>query len=127
MKKSLIIYRYHKTSKEFIEKPRIKDELGLKKPLSPRISYQIRAIDCVNDVETVRTAAKLDFIDVYWLYNDRGLTLLIAHIISQRKSWRDRKLRVFVVVDPNLKIPSSEYDLLEKRYYLVVLIALNAN
>ncbi|KAH3837760.1 hypothetical protein DPMN_111161 [Dreissena polymorpha] len=34
-------------------------------------------------------------IDVWWLYDDGGLTLLIPYIISQRKQWKNAKLRVF--------------------------------
>ncbi|KAK3600462.1 hypothetical protein CHS0354_013017 [Potamilus streckersoni] len=34
-------------------------------------------------------------IDVWWLYDDGGLTLLIPYILSQRKRWKNCKLRVF--------------------------------
>lgn len=32
-------------------------------------------------------------IDVYWLYDDGGLTLLLPYIISTRRSWNSCKLR----------------------------------
>lgn len=38
-------------------------------------------------------------IDVWWLYDDGGLTLLLPYIISTRKSWRDCKLRVFALAN----------------------------
>ncbi|XP_060071216.1 solute carrier family 12 member 3-like [Ylistrum balloti] len=34
-------------------------------------------------------------IDVWWLYDDGGLTLLIPYILSTRRKWKDCKLRVF--------------------------------
>ena len=35
------------------------------------------------------------FIDVWWLYDDGGLTLLIPHIIKTRKQFKNCKIRVF--------------------------------
>lgn len=32
-------------------------------------------------------------IDVYWLYDDGGLTLLLPYIISTRRIWESCKLR----------------------------------
>ena len=34
-------------------------------------------------------------IDVYWLYDDGGLTLLLPHILSTRKLFKKSKLRIF--------------------------------
>ncbi|XP_074863037.1 solute carrier family 12 member 1 isoform X3 [Carettochelys insculpta] len=34
-------------------------------------------------------------IDVWWLFDDGGLTLLIPHILTLRKKWKDCKLRIF--------------------------------
>lgn len=34
-------------------------------------------------------------IDVWWLYDDGGLTLLIPFILRQRKQWKNCKLRIF--------------------------------
>ena len=34
-------------------------------------------------------------IDVWWLYDDGGLTLLLPHIISRRSNWTSCQLRVF--------------------------------
>lgn len=35
-------------------------------------------------------------IDVYWLADDGGLCLLMAHLLGQHEYWRDCKVRVFV-------------------------------
>ncbi|XP_052008495.1 solute carrier family 12 member 1-like [Xyrauchen texanus] len=34
-------------------------------------------------------------IDVWWLFDDGGLTLLLPHILTTRKKWKDCKLRIF--------------------------------
>ncbi|EMP29135.1 Solute carrier family 12 member 1 [Chelonia mydas] len=34
-------------------------------------------------------------IDVWWLFDDGGLTLLIPYILTMRKKWKDCKLRIF--------------------------------
>ncbi|CAB3385418.1 Hypothetical predicted protein [Cloeon dipterum] len=38
-------------------------------------------------------------IDVWWLYDDGGLTLLLPYIISTRKKWAGSKLRIFTLID----------------------------
>ncbi|KAE8635468.1 hypothetical protein XENTR_v10002632 [Xenopus tropicalis] len=35
-------------------------------------------------------------IDVWWLFDDGGLTLLIPYLITSKKKWRDCKIRVFI-------------------------------
>lgn len=38
-------------------------------------------------------------IDVWWLYDDGGLTLLLPYIISTRQNWSNCKLRVFALAN----------------------------
>ncbi|KAJ8944674.1 hypothetical protein NQ318_015882 [Aromia moschata] len=38
-------------------------------------------------------------IDVWWLYDDGGLTLLLPYIISTRRNWNTCKLRVFALAN----------------------------
>ncbi|KAJ8340419.1 hypothetical protein SKAU_G00350520 [Synaphobranchus kaupii] len=35
-------------------------------------------------------------IDVWWLFDDGGFTLLIPYILTTRKKWKDCKLRIFI-------------------------------
>uniref|UniRef100_A0A8C6LVQ6 Solute carrier family 12 member 1 n=1 Tax=Nothobranchius furzeri TaxID=105023 RepID=A0A8C6LVQ6_NOTFU len=35
-------------------------------------------------------------IDVWWLFDDGGLTLLLPYILTTRKKWKDSKLRIFI-------------------------------
>jgi hypothetical protein len=36
------------------------------------------------------------FIDVWWLYDDGGLTILLPYLLMKRKCWRKCKLRIFI-------------------------------
>ncbi|XP_023695274.2 solute carrier family 12 member 3-like isoform X2 [Paramormyrops kingsleyae] len=36
-------------------------------------------------------------IDVYWISDDGGLTLLVPYLLTRRKRWRQAKVRVFIV------------------------------
>lgn len=47
---------------------------------------------------------KRAIIDVYWLYDDGGLTLLLPYIISTRKNWESAKLRVFALANKKNEI-----------------------
>nr|XP_022904226.1 bumetanide-sensitive sodium-(potassium)-chloride cotransporter [Onthophagus taurus] len=42
---------------------------------------------------------KTGTIDVWWLYDDGGLTLLLPYIISTRRNWNHCKLRVFTLAN----------------------------
>uniref|UniRef100_A0A3Q0SX90 Solute carrier family 12 member 1 n=1 Tax=Amphilophus citrinellus TaxID=61819 RepID=A0A3Q0SX90_AMPCI len=39
-------------------------------------------------------------IDVWWLFDDGGLTLLLPYILTTRKKWKDCKLRIFTAGQP---------------------------
>uniref|UniRef100_A0A8D0AML2 Solute carrier family 12 member 1 n=1 Tax=Sander lucioperca TaxID=283035 RepID=A0A8D0AML2_SANLU len=41
-------------------------------------------------------------IDVWWLFDDGGLTLLLPYILTTRKKWKDSKLRIFIAGQPGL-------------------------
>ena len=64
-------------------------------------SYQLRSneFQSGNGSLRIESVSNCDFIDIYWLYDDGGLSLLIPYILSQRKKWRNHKLRVFNVIE----------------------------
>ncbi|XP_026529725.1 solute carrier family 12 member 2 isoform X2 [Notechis scutatus] len=37
-----------------------------------------------------------NYIDVWWLFDDGGLTLLIPYLLTTKKKWKDCKIRVFI-------------------------------
>ncbi|XP_070070342.1 bumetanide-sensitive sodium-(potassium)-chloride cotransporter isoform X1 [Drosophila takahashii] len=43
-------------------------------------------------------------IDVWWLYDDGGLTLLLPYIISTRRTWQTCKLRVYALANKNSEL-----------------------
>lgn len=60
----------------------------------------------VDKIIQFRQKKRTGTIDVWWLYDDGGLTLLLPHIIKTRKQFKDCKLRVF-----SLANKSQELDL----------------
>lgn len=52
-------------------------------------------------------------IDVWWLYDDGGLTILLPYIISTRHDWSSCKLRVFALANrkQELELETRKYDL----------------
>ncbi|XP_056228065.1 solute carrier family 12 member 1 isoform X1 [Seriola aureovittata] len=53
-------------------------------------------------------------IDVWWLFDDGGLTLLLPYILTTRKKWKDCKLRIFIAGQPE----RSELDKQEMKHLL---------
>ncbi|XP_034482293.1 bumetanide-sensitive sodium-(potassium)-chloride cotransporter [Drosophila innubila] len=43
-------------------------------------------------------------IDVWWLYDDGGLTLLLPYIISTRRTWQSCKLRVYALANKQAEL-----------------------
>ncbi|XP_029312620.1 solute carrier family 12 member 1 isoform X2 [Cottoperca gobio] len=39
-------------------------------------------------------------IDVWWLFDDGGLALLLPYILTTRKKWKDSRLRIFIAGQP---------------------------
>ncbi|XP_005951097.1 solute carrier family 12 member 3 [Haplochromis burtoni] len=58
-------------------------------------------------------------IDVYWIADDGGLTLLVPYLITRRKHWRNCKIRVFIVgEEQNMDEGRNEMIALLKRFRL---------
>ncbi|OAD57765.1 Bumetanide-sensitive sodium-(potassium)-chloride cotransporter [Eufriesea mexicana] len=65
------------------------------------------AKDILNSVTKFQRKQKKGTIDVWWLYDDGGLTLLLPYIISTRRNWSNSKLRVFALANKNSEL---EYE-----------------
>ncbi|XP_068622442.1 bumetanide-sensitive sodium-(potassium)-chloride cotransporter [Battus philenor] len=50
-------------------------------------------------------------VDVWWLYDDGGLTILLPYIISQRSSWANCKLRVFALANRHHELELEERNM----------------
>ncbi|KAI3375707.1 hypothetical protein L3Q82_004006 [Scortum barcoo] len=58
-------------------------------------------------------------IDVYWIADDGGLTLLVPYLLTRRKRWHRSKVRVFIVGDEqNMEEGRKEMIALLKRFRL---------
>ncbi|CAH2049309.1 unnamed protein product, partial [Iphiclides podalirius] len=50
-------------------------------------------------------------LDVWWLYDDGGLTILLPYIISQRSSWANCKLRIFALANRHHELELEERNM----------------
>lgn len=55
--------------------------------------------EVLNTLTQFQRKQKNGTIDVWWLYDDGGLTLLLPYIISTRRNWSGCKLRVFALAN----------------------------
>lgn len=58
-------------------------------------------------------------IDVWWLYDDGGLTILIPYILSLRSQWSRCKIRIFALTNHQmeLEVEEKKYVLSQKTLY----------
>ncbi|XP_032514353.1 bumetanide-sensitive sodium-(potassium)-chloride cotransporter [Danaus plexippus] len=50
-------------------------------------------------------------LDVWWLYDDGGLTILLPYIVSQRASWQRCKLRIFALANRRHEMELEERNM----------------
>lgn len=55
--------------------------------------------ELMSDITQFQTKKRSGNIDVWWLYDDGGLTLLIPYILTTRQQFSDCKLRVFTLAN----------------------------
>jgi len=82
------------------------EENQTKKKKSTKKSKKVEAIyrgkdgkllpkNIIDDIQHFRAKRRVGNIDVWWLYDDGGLTLLLPYILKTRKQFASCKLRVF--------------------------------
>ena len=85
-------------------------------PLTNSHGGQIQNAEIVTRMVQFRKVEPVEGnLDVYWLYDDGGLTLLMAYILSTRKRYINCKLRIFV-------LPNDESDLEEEKLNMIALL-----
>lgn len=47
-------------------------------------------------------------IDVWWLYDDGGLTILLPYILSLRSQWSRCKIRIFALTNHQMELEVEE-------------------
>ncbi|KAK7065462.1 hypothetical protein SK128_010049, partial [Halocaridina rubra] len=55
--------------------------------------------DVLSNITMFKRKQKKGTIDVWWLYDDGGLTLLVPYILTTRSQWSNCKLRVFALAN----------------------------
>ena len=55
--------------------------------------------DVIQDINQFQTVKRSGTIDVWWLYDDGGLTLLLPYILTTRQQFSNAKLRVFTLAN----------------------------
>lgn len=65
----------------------------LKSPSSPLNLTDQRLLDASSQFQKKQGKSN---IDVWWLFDDGGLTLLIPYLITTKKKWKECKIRVFI-------------------------------
>ena len=65
----------------------------------------------VEKIQQFQTKKRTGTVDVWWLYDDGGLTLLLPHIIKTRKQFKDCKLRVFSLANKNNQLDMETRNL----------------
>ncbi|XP_045501318.1 bumetanide-sensitive sodium-(potassium)-chloride cotransporter isoform X2 [Colias croceus] len=50
-------------------------------------------------------------LDVWWLYDDGGLTILLPYILSQRSAWANCKLRIFALANRHHEMELEERNM----------------
>lgn len=55
-----------------------------------------------------RTGRQKGTIDVWWLFDDGGLTILIPYILSLRSQWSSCKIRIFALTNHQMELEIEE-------------------
>ncbi|XP_065077577.1 solute carrier family 12 member 1 isoform X1 [Ochlerotatus camptorhynchus] len=67
--------------------------------------------DVLDELTQFTSKKKHGVIDVYWLYDDGGLTLLLPYIISIRRNWSSCKLRVFALANRKTELEFEQRNM----------------
>lgn len=62
-------------------------------------------------VNQFRNKQKKGTIDVWWLYDDGGLTMLIPHILTTRSQWSTCRLRVFALANKKDQLDTEQRNM----------------
>lgn len=82
--------------------------------MSKRFSKNLKAIpkdlpkDVADSMNFFHDKRPKGTIDVWWLYDDGGLTILLPYIISTRSTWANCKIRIFALCNKKLDMQAEE-------------------
>lgn len=86
-----------------------------KKQVADKLLYEKRnGMPVVAEHMTIfQKKHKKGIIDVWWLYDDGGLTILLPYIISTRTNWEHCKMRIFALANHKQDIEAQEKEMAE--------------
>ncbi len=61
----------------------------------------------INNLTQFRIKQRKSTIDIWWLYDDGGLTMLLPYIIHSRTNYAGCKIRVFALANSNLELEQA--------------------
>ncbi|XP_026325833.1 bumetanide-sensitive sodium-(potassium)-chloride cotransporter isoform X2 [Hyposmocoma kahamanoa] len=107
------------TSRSFtISECKDKDKKKEKKPLDMhrQIVYKTSngtelSKDQLSQMSIFQKKQESGTLDVWWLYDDGGLTILLPYIISQRSTWGNCKLRIFALANRRHEMELEERNM----------------
>lgn len=67
--------------------------------------------EILDELSQFTSKKKNGVIDVWWLYDDGGLTLLLPYIISTRRNWSSCKLRVFALANRKAELEFEQRNM----------------
>ena len=70
----------------------------------------------LDNIQKYRTGSKTGTIDVWWLFDDGGLTLLIPHLLKTKKQFSGCKIRVFALTTKEFGIDEDKKNLVNLLY-----------
>ena len=64
--------------------------------------------EVLKNINRFHRKQKKGFIDVWWMFDDGGLTLLIPYILSTKSMWKGCKLRVFMAGTKKMELDRDQ-------------------
>merc|ERR1711892_778384 len=71
-------------------------------------------VDVLADIKQFQDKKRRGNIDIWWLYDDGGLPILLSHVLQSRQQFEECKLRVFTLGSEKLDRQSSVFDVFSK-------------
>merc|ERR1711892_226530 len=71
-------------------------------------------VDVLSDIKQFQDKKRRGNIDIWWLYDDGGLPILLSHVLQSRQQFEECKSRIFTLGSEKLDRQSSVFDVFSK-------------
>ncbi|TKC43506.1 hypothetical protein EI555_016375 [Monodon monoceros] len=96
VKDVVLSVEYSKKSDLDTSKPSSEKSITHKEPKGPAVPLNVADQKLLEASTQFQKKQGKNTIDVWWLFDDGGLTLLIPYLLTTKKKWKDCKIRVFI-------------------------------